>query len=195
MQISSPHFETVRLKARRAYELGRLRQGAVRALALAVVAGAGAFVCAGPAALFWLPITVLVWTGIEWRGGALLRGGRIGAGGGLAALVVPVWVFRSCCRAGDAMMGKDCCNMTGACTMVGGAIGLLLAVFLVGAPRRERSERALGMVLALLAVASGKCSELLAGEALGLLGGLAAGAVASMLLAGFVERLRSLPQS
>ncbi|HEY2509921.1 MAG TPA: hypothetical protein VGI39_03670 [Polyangiaceae bacterium] len=194
MQLSS-HFEATRRKARRAYELGRLRQGALRALALASVAGVGAFVGVGSAALVWLPLTVLVWTGLEWKGGALLRGGRIGAGGGLATLVVPLWVFRSCCRAGDAMMGKDCCNMTGACTMVGGAIGLLLAVFLVGAPRGERWERALGMVLALLAVASVKCAELLAGEALGLLGGLAAGALASMVLAAFVERVRGLPQS
>lgn len=194
MQLSS-HFEATRRKARRAYELGRLRQGALRAVALALVAGVGAFACAGPTALVWLPLTVLVWTGLEWRGGAVLRGGRVGAGGGLAALVIPLWAFRSCCRAGDAMMGKDCCNMTDACTMVGGAIGLLLAVFLVGAPRSERRERALGMVLALLAVASGKCAELLAGEALGLLGGLAAGALASMALAAVVERVRSLPQS
>jgi hypothetical protein len=57
--------------------------------------------------------------------------------------------------------------------------------------RASRTESALGMGLALLAVASVRCAGLLEGEALGLLGGLAAGAVASSLVAALVDRARS----
>ncbi len=183
-------FDSMRRRARRAYELARARAGAMRALALVVLVGATAFFSFGHADLAWLPITALAWTAIEWRGGALLRGGRIGAGVGLVALAVPVWAFRTCCRAGDAMMGGDCCNMTSACMAIGLLLGLSLAVFVVRAPREHRVENAIGMGLALLAVASVRCAELLAGEALGLLGGLAAGAVASSVLAAVVDRAR-----
>jgi hypothetical protein len=167
-----------------------MKAGAIRALALAVLTGVVAFFSFRDAGLAWLPLTALAWTAIEWRGGALLRGGRIGAGVGFAALAMPLWAFRTCCRAGDAMMGRNCCNMTSACTAVGLLLGLTLAVFLVRQPRTHRLESAGGMGLALLAVASVRCAELVAGEALGLLGGLAAGAIASSLVAALVEARR-----
>lgn len=184
------HFETTRRRARVAYELARAKVAAFRSMALVALVGVAAFVCFGRAGLTWLPLTVVAWFAIEWRGGALLRGGRVGAGVGLIALAVPIWAFRTCCRAGDAVMGADCCNMTGACAAVGSLIGLTLAAFLVRAPRAHRVESALGMGLALLAVASIRCAELLAGEALGLLGGLAAGAIASSVVAALVDRAR-----
>jgi hypothetical protein len=191
MTTPSLDLHATRRRARVAYEIARLRVGALRSLALVAVVGVAAFVSLGAAGLAWLPLTAVVWTAIEWRGGAILRGGRIGAGVGLAALAIPVWAFRTCCRAGDAMMGADCCNMTGACTAVGALLGLTLAVFLVRMPRAHRAENALGMGLALVAVASVRCAGLLAGEALGLMGGLAAGAIASSLVAVVVDRMRA----
>jgi hypothetical protein len=183
-------LDALRRRARVAYELARARNGAILARALSVVVAVAAYVAYGHAGFGWLALTAIAWTAIEWRGGALLRGGRVGAGVGLVALAVPLWAFRSCCRVGDAVMGADCCNMTGACMAVGALLGLTLAVFLVRAPRAHRLESALGMGLALLAVASVRCAELLAGEALGLLGGLAAGAIASGLVAALVDRVR-----
>lgn len=183
-------FDTSRRRARVAYEVARLRVGAIRAAALTAIVGAAALLSFGKAGLAWLPVTALAWTAIEWRGGALLRGGRVGAAVGLVALAMPLWAFRTCCHAGDRMMGAGCCNMTSACTIVGIALGLALAVFLVRLPRETRGETTIGMSLALLAVASVRCAGLFAGEALGLMGGLAAGAVASSLVAALLNRAR-----
>jgi hypothetical protein len=191
MTTTALPFADARRRARRAYELARLRTGAVRALALAAIVGVAAYVSRGADGLAWLPLTAAVWTAIEWRGGAVLRGGRVGAGVGLMALAVPLWALRTCCRAGDAMMGTGCCNLTGACSAVGAALGLTLAIFLVRVPRARLVETALGMGLALLAVAAVRCGGMLEGEALGLLGGLAAGALASSLVAALVDRIRS----
>jgi hypothetical protein len=47
------------------------------------------------------------------------------------------------------------------------------------------------MGVALLAVASVRCAGLVTGESLGLLGGLAAGALASSLVVGVVGRARA----
>jgi hypothetical protein len=80
--------------------------------------------------------------------------------------------------------------MTGGCAVVGVILGLTLAAFLVRVPRSDRTESALGTGVALLAVAAVRCSELLAGEALGLIGGLAAGALASSLVAVAVRGAR-----
>jgi hypothetical protein len=177
-------------RARVAYELGRAKVALVRALLLTSLVGGVGWIVLGGGAAVWLPITLVVWLALEWRGGGALRGGRIGAGVGLLALTMPLWAFRSCCRAGESMMGPGCCDMTGACTAVGATLGLALAVFLVRTPRAERTEGAIGMGLALLAVASVRCGGLLEGEAVGLLGGLAAGALASSLVAALVGRLR-----
>jgi hypothetical protein len=183
--------ERMRHRARRAYEVARLKIGVIRALLLAALVGVVAFVSFHDTAVAWLAITVVAWSVLEWRGGAVLRGGRVGAGVGFAALAIPLWAFRTCCRAGDAMMGADCCNMTSTCGFVGVLLGLTLAVFLVRAPRAHRVESAIGMGVALLAVASVRCAGLVTGESLGLLGGLAAGALASSLVVGVVGRARA----
>jgi hypothetical protein len=185
-----PPFDATRRRARVAYELARVKLGVIRAVALAIVVAAAAFVSFGHTGLAWLILTAGTWTAIEWRGGALLRGGRTGASVGLAVLVLPHWAFRTCCHAGNAMMGADCCSLTGACAAVGLVAGLTLAVFLVRMPRATQAESALGMGLALLAVASVRCASLIGWEALGLMGGLAAGAAASSLVAIVVDRAR-----
>jgi hypothetical protein len=192
MTSRSLPLEKTRHRARVAYELARLRIGALRGLILTTLVSGAAFLSFGETGLGWLTFTLVAWTVLEWRGGVLLRGGRIGAGVGLAVLVVPHWAFRTCCHAGDAMMGAGCCNMTSACTTIGVVLGLTLAVFLARTTRAERVESAAGMGVALLAVASVRCATLLAGEALGLMGGLAAGALASSLVAALVDRARRL---
>lgn len=183
-------FDVTRRRARRAYELGRVKLGVLRALVLAAIVAAIAWLSFGRTGASWLPLTILGWTAIEWRGGAVVRGGRVGAVLGLVALALPLSAFRTCCRAGDAMMGMDCCNMTGACAAVGAVLGLTVAVFVARTPRGERVAGATGMGVALLAVASVRCAGLVFGEAFGLLGGLAAGAIASGLVAGVVDRAR-----
>jgi len=65
--------------ARRAYEGARIRRGLVRACGLGVLLGLIAVVAIGGGALAWLPVFAAVWAFLEWRGGALLRGGRVGA--------------------------------------------------------------------------------------------------------------------
>jgi hypothetical protein len=190
MSAARPPIESSRRRARIAYEAARLRVGFVHALVLTAFAALVTRLIYGSIEVAWLALMASVWIALEWRGGALLRGGRIGATVGFVALAMPLWAFRSCCRAGNAMMGADCCNMTGACVGIGIVLGLTLAAFLVRAPRTERRATALGMGLALLAVAAIRCGELLAGEAVGLLGGLAAGTVASGLVAAIVHRER-----
>jgi hypothetical protein len=64
--------------------------------------------------------------------------------------------------------------MPGACAGAGVAIGLVLACLLPASGRLR--ETVLGMALGILAVAPMKCASLLLGEAVGLVGGLLAGA-------------------
>jgi hypothetical protein len=66
--------------------------------------------------------------------------------------------------------------MLGACAGAGVIVGLVLACFLPA--RGRRLDTVLGMVLGIAAVAPLKCSTLLVGEALGLVGGLLGGVVA-----------------
>jgi hypothetical protein len=188
MSMAPFNVQVARRRARMAYEAARVRVGLVHALLLTALVALATRLFYGSFAAGWLVITCAVWVGLEWRGGAMLRGGRVGAAIGFVALALPLWAFRTCCRAGNAVMGTDCCDMTGACAGVGVALGLTLAVFLVRLPRTERAASALGMGLALTAVAAVRCGELLAGEAIGLLGGLAAGAIASGLVAAVVHR-------
>jgi hypothetical protein len=179
MTATARKYEAGRRRARVSYELARARAGVVRASGLAVLVAVATHFSSGRVEVPWLALTVVVWSIVEWRGGALLRGGRIGAAVGVVALTMPLWAFRSCCRAGDVVMGADGCGMAGACAAIGVGLGLTLAAFLVRVPRSARVESALGMGLALIAVATVRCGQLVAGEALGWIGGLALGALTS----------------
>ncbi|XYH94679.1 hypothetical protein ACMHYB_43675 [Sorangium sp. So ce1128] len=181
-------FDAARRAARRAYELGRLRSSAIRAAVVAAASAAAALVAVGPDAIVWVPVTLLVWVFIEWRGTWLLRGARRGLLAGLATLALPLSVLRPCCRVGADMSSGTCCTMPGACVAVGAMLGLSLALLVPRVPSDHRATTAIGMVLGVGSVAALRCSALLFGEAVGLIGGLVAGVVAANLARAWMDR-------
>lgn len=182
------NFESARRAARRAYELGRLRLSLARAAGIAAASAAVALVAVGPRALVWLPVTLLVWVFLEWRGMWLQRGARRGLVVGLMTLALPMTLLRPCCRLGADMSSGTCCTMPGACGAVGMLLGLSLALAVPRAPREHRATTAIGMVLGVGSVAALRCGALLFGEAAGLIGGLAAGVIAANLARAWLDR-------
>ena len=161
-------------RARRAYEVGRVRTASIYALALSVLVAVAAFFAVGPQALPWVLWTFAVWVVAGWRGGAMLAGARRGLYAGAATFLLPLSILRPCCKPG-MVMTSDCCTRPELCIIAGSAIGLVLAAFLPRSKGASRWETAGGMVLGVLSVAVLKCAKLFVGEALGLLGGLAVG--------------------
>lgn len=176
-------------RTRRAYELGRLRaalpRGALLALCVAVFAR---WVVAG-SAWAWTLLTFALWSALWWRGGALLTGARHGLAAGALTSLMPLSLLRPCCRAGAVDMAATC-TMPEICILAGALVGVpLSALALRRAPARP-FEAAAGVLLGVLCVAVVKCSALFAGEALGLLGGVALGITASAAIHG-APRLRA----
>lgn len=171
----------------RAYELARLRMAAVHAVTFCLLSAGLSLVFVGAQSLLWLPLTLVAWGILEWRGVGLLRGGRIGAVAGALTLALPLSLLQRCCKAGALhVVGASCCSMPGACAVAGMVIGLVLACLLP--TDRKRGETVLGMVVGIAAIAPLKCSTLLAGEALGLVGGLLAGVLAASAMRMVVGR-------
>ena len=174
-------------RARRSYELGRLRSSVWRALLIAVPIAFVALFASGRSALVLLPITILAWTFAYWRGGEFLRGSFFGLLGGVVTLLLPMSILRPCCTPGAMPnMGTACCTMPGLCLAAGGVVGVFLAAA-VPFGKASWSRTASGMVLGIASIAVVKCATLLAGEAVGLLGGLAAGIVAASLAKSFLR--------
>lgn len=167
--------------ARRQYELGRLlwalRHAAVVTVAVALLC-ALAFAGRG---LVWLPATFVIVSFTEWRGVFWMKGARRGLVAGFASSLLPLSVLRPCCGVDARAMGATCCTMPSACWAAGAAVGLAMAVLLPKAPEGRRLEAVVGMVLGASAVAVLRCSTLFLGEAVGLLGGIVAGVVATSL--------------
>jgi len=161
-------------RARRAYEVGRVRTASIYALALSGLVAVAAYFAVGPQALPWALWTFVVWVVAGWRGGAMLAGARRGLYAGAATFLLPLSILRPCCKPG-MVMTSECCTRPEFCIIAGSAIGLVLAVFLPRSKGASRWETAGGMVLGVLSVAVLKCAKLFVGEALGLLGGLAVG--------------------
>jgi len=158
---------------RRAYELGRLRIALVRALWVALpIAGLG-LCTSGRSVLLVLPLTLAVWVFTHFRGDELLRGAWYGLAGGLVTALLPMSVLRPCCDM-SAAPGAACCTMPGACLGAGALVGIMLAA---AVPLGKASwwRTACGIALGMASVAIVKCATLFAGEAVGLVGGLAAG--------------------
>ena len=171
-------FERARDASLRAYERGRLRIAAVHAVTFGLLTALLSLLFVGARSWMWLPLTLVAWCFVEWRGAGFRRGGSVGALAGVVTLALPMSVLRRCCQPGALeRMGADCCSMPGACAGAGVVVGLLLACFLP--TRGKRLDTVLGMVLGIAAVAPMKCSTLLVGESLGLVGGLLAGVVAA----------------
>jgi hypothetical protein len=183
-------FDRTYRAARRAHELGRLYCGLKRALVVAAAAAGASAVVVGWRALAWLPVTVAVWTLVEWRGSWLREGARRGLLAGLASLFLPLSILRPCCSPEAMAKGADCCAsaMPPTCAAVGALLGLSLALLLPRAPRERRLETALGMALGTGALAALRCGPLLLGEAAGLLGGLTAGVAAASLARAWLDR-------
>jgi hypothetical protein len=179
-----------RREARTAYELGRLRRAVVRSVGLGLVLAILSLIVIGQSAVLWLPVFLLVWTALEWRGGPLLRGGRIGAIVGALLALMPVSVFMSCCRLGCSMASGVCCNTARACGAIGALVGLFVTFLLARLPARERMIATGGAALGLVATSVPRCSGLMLGEGVGLLLGLLAGALAAGLVCRAIDAVR-----
>lgn len=170
----------LRRRVRRAYELGRIRRGAMLAVVVtALVALVSWRFGAGPFRAV-LPATFFAWVLLVWRGGAALRGAYTGLLAGVVTFLLPLSLLRPCCRPGMRMaMDGSCCTSPGTCVAAGAVLGLLLAGALPRGGSTHSSARhfeaTLGMVAGVTSVAVHKCAALFLGEALGLLGGLVGG--------------------
>jgi len=187
--VESIVVSDVARRARRAYEAARLRRGLFRAVVLGSLLGLVAVATIGRAALVWIPVFVVAWTFLEWRGGGLLRGGRIGALLGVPLALTPASMFMTCCRAGCAM-GLGECSMSRACAIVGTVMGLAVAGLLARLPSKDRLHATLGAALGIVATSVPRCASLMLGEAAGLLLGALAGTIAAGLVCAVVDRAR-----
>jgi hypothetical protein len=183
-------FDRAYRAARRAYELGRLRQGLSRSLVVTAAAGAATAIALGWRATAWLPVTAVIWAFVEWRGAWLREGARRGLLVGMASLFLPLSILRPCCSPEAMASGVNCCTtaMPSTCAGVGALLGLSLVLLLPRAPRARRLEAALGLALGTGALAALRCGPLLLGETVGLLGGLMAGVAAASLARAWMDR-------
>lgn len=165
--------EGLHKRARRAYELGRLRAAVVTALVLSGIGAVTSSWVIGPRSAWFAPVTFLIWLGVSFRGGAMLRSARYGLIAGALTLVLPLSVLRPCCRWDAAGMGH--CTMPEMCLVMGALVGLPLSVWVLSRGSERRFEAALGLWLGVMSFAAFKCSALFAGEALGLLAGIGLG--------------------
>jgi hypothetical protein len=176
--------------ARRRYEVARLavalRHAAMLALLIALIAG----VMFGRRALVWLPVTLIAVTVAEWRGVFLMKGARRGLVAGFASMLLPLSLLRPCCGIDGKAMGVACCTMPGACWAAGALVGVAMSSLFPKVPEGRRAEAALGMILGVTSVAVFRCSMLFLGEAVGLVGGMAAGVVVSSFARAWWSRAR-----
>lgn len=164
------------VRARRAYEFGRLRLSAWRALLISVAIALLGVATTGLSSLEAVPVTFAIWGLVYWRGDVLLRGALYGLAGGIVTSLLPLSILRPCCVAGMPP-GADCCTMPGACLAAGAVVGIALAG-MVPFAKKSWWRTALGVTLGMTSVAVLKCATLFAGEALGLIGGLVVGVAA-----------------
>jgi hypothetical protein len=161
-------------RARRAYELGMLRLGLLRA---SLVTGTVALLIVlevtrlpSPA---WLALVFLLWLGLGWRGALVWRGALGGLAGGLAALALPLTLLRPCCTPEAMASAASCSPQT--CVGAGMILGVAVAAMM---PRvrgiGEWSRAAGGALLAVVSLVAFRCTTLFVGESVGLLGGMLA---------------------
>jgi hypothetical protein len=167
-------------RARRSFEGAMLRLGLVRAAlvtgAVALLAALGVTSLPSPG---WLAPLFAVWLFMGWRGTLLWRGALGGLAAGLGALALPASVLRPCCA---TMTSTTSCSMPEACVAAGVALGLVVAGTLprLRTPAQWARASAGGMV-AVTSLVACRCTTMLLGESLGLLGGLLASATAIAL--------------
>jgi hypothetical protein len=165
------------VRARRAYERGRLGWAVRRALMAVAVTSVALVSCQEPgppaacAAALGLLVTVCL-----WRGGAWARGARLGFLAGLAPCLFPVAV-----RMLHACTDQVCLGPSTVCLLPSVAAGLLLAWFGL----RSHGDRRFWLAAATVMILTGAIGCLFAGLA-GLAAmsiGLLAGAAAPLLVA------------
>lgn len=174
--------EVVRLRALSAYERGRLKTALFRAVVVAVAVASLSVAVRGPSSLVFVPLLVATVLLAEWRGRLFGQGVRRGTVLGLVSWLLPMAVLRPCCESSAsapmaaARMASECCTMPACCLAAGVCLGL---AFSLVTPRGRRGDfsGAIGLASGALAVTVLRCTGLFAGEALGLLGGLALGAL------------------
>jgi hypothetical protein len=186
------NFDVAYRATRRQYELGRLTGALRHAAMVTILVALGAGFMFGKSALVWLPVTFLAVTLTEWRGVFLMKAARRGLLAGFGSMLLPLSILRPCCGVDAKAMGVACCVMPSACWAAGSVVGLAMALLLPKAPEGRRMEAAFGMILGVTAVAVTRCSMLFLGEAVGLLGGIMAGVVASSLARAWLSRARSV---
>src|SRR5215217_7145887 len=160
-------------RARRAYELGRLRSSVEKALLVTSLVALLGWLTSGASSLRLLPLTLVIWVLAHWLGQSVQRGALYGLLGGAVTHCLPMSVLRPCCDM-NAMSGADCCTMPGACLLAGAAVGVALAA-VVPFGRVSWWRTAAGMAAGLTSVAVLKCATLFTGEAIGLVVGLVGG--------------------
>jgi hypothetical protein len=177
--------------ARRHYELGRIRDAGVRASIVTLLTFVVTALAVGHLALVWLPLTLAVTAFAEWYGRQWMKGVRRGVAFGFVSLVVPLSILRPCCASNVApALSSACCTMPAICWITGGMLGLGLSLAMPKDAREHRFESALAMLLGVTSVTVARCSALFIAEAIGLLGGLAAGVVAASAARAVLERAR-----
>jgi hypothetical protein len=167
------------LKLKHAYEFGRARVAAMRALVLAMVVAVVSAIVIGRVALPWALVAFAALAFAGWRGGPFARGALRGALAGLVVLALPLSILRPCCDAA-AIASGSCCTMPSMCGISGVVLGLAMAlVFPRETTRRGQLLAGAGVALGSLSVAASRCSSLFVGESIGLALGLLAGVAAS----------------
>lgn len=182
--------ETLNLK--RAYEFGRARVAATRALVLASIVAIVSAFAIGRGATPWALVSFAALAFAGWRGGALSRGAIRGALAGLVALALPMSLLRPCCDAASIAAGS-CCTMPSMCGVSGVVLGLAMAlVWPRENVRGDHLRAGAGVALGALSVAAARCSALFVGESIGLALGLLAGVAASTAARAFLSRARAV---
>lgn len=163
-----------------AYERGRARTALVHALVITVALGVASWVVQGTRALGLLPLVLVLAAFAEYRGRSFGQGVRRGTALGLGSWLVPMTLLRPCCANMDpSRLAGPCCTMPACCLAAGACLGLLfsLATPRSRVDRTSESSGALGLVLGAVSVTAIRCTGLFTGEVLGLLGGIALGAL------------------
>jgi hypothetical protein len=168
-------------RARRALELGRLRAALFGAIGVTFALLLVSLAAPSPLDARWLVLPFVTWTFVAWCGGSLARGGVLGLVAGTVGWLVPMSILRPCCASMTmAMTNGDCCTRPECCLEAGAVLGITMA-FLAPIDRargkRAFAERVLGTLLIAGSVLGVRCTGLFLGESLGLIGGLALGAL------------------
>lgn len=181
-------------RARRAMELGRWRAALTGAALVTIVLALLTRLVPSAVDPRLLVLPFVAWTLVVWRGGALARGGMLGLVAGAAGWLVPMSLLRPCCSAmatAAAAASGDCCTRPECCLEAGLALGVSVALLAPIDPARGKrafGEQIAGTLLVAGATLGVRCTGLFVGESLGLLGGLALGALGIGLVRAAIRR-------